>query len=80
MGDSRFLYLVPVDGYPSTALAPMQRAVSWGLALADGLPNLNGGLPPPADGLPLATDSKDINLAAAAAALASFRIGLCRNC
>ena len=45
------------------------------LALADGLPNLNGGLPPPSRWLPLVTDSKDCNLAAAAAALVAFRIG-----
>ena len=58
----------------------MQRAVSYGFALADGLPNLNGGLPPPAAGLPLATDSKDNNLAAVAAALVAFGIGPSRNC
>ena len=47
------------------------------LALADGLPNLKGGLPPPADGLPLATNSDGSNLATTAAALVAFRIGLC---
>ena len=45
------------------------------LALADGLPNLKGGLPPPADGLPLATNSDGSNLATTAAALVAFRIG-----
>ena len=50
------------------------------LPLPDGLPNLNGGLPPPADGSPLATDSESNNLAAAAAALVAFRIGPSRNC
>ena len=44
--------------------------VAWKLVNCNRL-----GLPPPADGLPLATNSESSNLAAAAAALVAFRIG-----
>ena len=75
MEESFFLYLVPVDGYHQLYQAPMQRAVSYGFALADGLPNLNGGLPPPADGLPLATDSEDNERSSRSCKIAAFGIG-----
>ena len=56
----------------------------WALPQPDSLPNLNGGLPPPADGFPLATDSERINLAVATAVLVPFQIGcallLCFPC
>ena len=82
-----FLYLVPVDDahQPYQALSrgespglcpPMAPQSSMGFAQPDGFPISLGEVPSPADGYPHATDSESINLAAAAAALDAFQIGL----
>ncbi len=73
------MYLVPVDGYPSSVPGSYAEGSLLGLCPGRRPTQSQWGSSHPSRWLPQATDSESINLAVATAALGTFQIGLLRS-